>query len=369
MDKNQQSHVYLKPKQYYIDRYDLGTIKECLHYYQGLYRELPKVSKSIKDESVSDDEIKKDWIKMMNMVIVSIKAESFKHKEETINTWMEKDRIKQEKFDNAEPLEIYCDNCNVLMEEMHKSLKDSDENNLQVLFMYNCPKCNKRKAFYDDGKPYESKPTLCEKCGSEIDVSIKINDKKDTTTWTYKCTGCDYKKVEIDDHKKWKKDQDEKETKDKELLTKFRKDFVFSEEEGKEVLFGFEKMKNISEEVKKMKDKEKDPAYQKALNIKKLKVVEVNKLLKEHMEKNGYINLQFEKPDMGRFVAVPFTVQDEKSDREEYNSKTQLRKLIDKTLEPTNWRLMSDGIIYRAGYLNGRFRCYETENDLFELLS
>ena len=359
---------YLKPEQYYVDIYDVQTIKDCLHYYRGLYKRLPEIMKLPNKENFTDEKLKNDFLRVLNMVIVSIKAERFKQKEKTIKEWMEKDRLKQERFDSAEPLEIYCDNCNVLMEEMHKLLKDSDENNLQVLFMYNCPKCNKRKAFYDNGDPYVSKPNLCEKCGSEIDISIKIDNKKDTTTWTYKCTGCNYKKVEVDDHKKWKKEQKIKETEDKELLAKFRKDFVFSEEEGKEVLYGLEQMKNISEEVKKMEDKKKDPAYQMALNIKKLRVVELNKLLKEQMQKNGYIELQFEKPDMERFVAVPFTVQDERSDREEYNSKIQLKKLIEKTLEPTNWRLMSDGVSYRVGYLSGKLRCYETEEDLAKIL-
>lgn len=369
MDKDQQSQAYLKPKQYYIDRYDLRTIKDCLHYYQRLYKELPKIIKDTKNKSTSEEDIRKDWLRLMNMIIVSIRAERFRHKEKIINEWMEEDKLKQEKFDNVESLEIYCDDCNVLMEEMFKSLQEEDKNNLQVLFMYKCPKCNKRKAYYDNGKPHESKPTLCEKCGNEIDISIKSNDKKDTTKWTYKCTSCDYKKVEVDDHKKWKQEQNEKETEDKNLLIKFRKDFVFSEEEGKEVLYGLETMKNIGEEVKKMKEKQKDPAYQKTLNIKKIKVVEVNKLLKELMEKDGYIDLQFEKPDIGRFVAVPFTVQDEKAEREEYNSKTQLKKLIEKTLEPTNWRLMSEGISYRVGYLSGKLRCYETESDLYKLIS
>lgn len=72
---------------------------------------------------------------------------------------------------------------------------------------------------------------------------------------------------------------------------------------------------------------------------------------------------------MGRFVAVPFTTQDEKTEREEYDSRKQLKKLIDKTLEKTNWRPMRDDIRYGVGYLSGRLRCYETEDDLVKLMS
>ena len=34
----------------------------------------------------------------------------------------------------------------------------------------------------------------------------------------------------------------------------------------------------------------------------------------------------------------------------------------------TNWRLMSDGISYRLGYLNGRVKAYEGEEAMKELV-
>jgi len=67
---------------------------------------------------------------------------------------------------------------------------------------------------------------------------------------------------------------------------------------------------------------------------------------------------------MGRYVVVPFTVQEADNDRGEYDSKNSLRKLIKKTLEKTNWRLMSEGISYRLGYLSGRLRGYESDSEL-----
>jgi len=97
--------------------------------------------------------------------------------------------------------------------------------------------------------------------------------------------------------------------------------------------------------------------------------LDVYKLLKEAVEKEEYTNLEFEKPEIGQFVVVPFVVQEAKSDREEYNSKQNLQKVIKLALETTNWRLMSDGVSYRAGYLSGRLKCYEREEDLVKQLS
>ncbi|HET7320221.1 MAG TPA: hypothetical protein VFI84_01380, partial [Candidatus Saccharimonadales bacterium] len=52
----------------------------------------------------------------------------------------------------------------------------------------------------------------------------------------------------------------------------------------------------------------------------------------------------------------------------DYTSRYTLKKTIQKALTDTNWRLMSDGISYRLGYLNGRLRAYEKEEDLVELV-
>lgn len=43
-------------------------------------------------------------------------------------------------------------------------------------------------------------------------------------------------------------------------------------------------------------------------------------------------------------------------------------KLIKTALSDTNWRLMSDGVSYRLGMLEGRLRAYEREEDLLKLV-
>ena len=49
-------------------------------------------------------------------------------------------------------------------------------------------------------------------------------------------------------------------------------------------------------------------------------------------------------------------------------SQKVLSKAVEKALLNTNWRLMSEGISYRLGYLNGRLRAYEREEDLLNLV-
>lgn len=103
-------------------------------------------------------------------------------------------------------------------------------------------------------------------------------------------------------------------------------------------------------------------------NLKKLTIVELEEVLKEAVEKEGYVNLRFENPDMGKDVVVPFLINDSKSDRKDRSSSLKLQKIIKTTLQDTNWRLMSHGISYRLGILTGSLRAYEREEDLLKLV-
>jgi hypothetical protein len=45
----------------------------------------------------------------------------------------------------------------------------------------------------------------------------------------------------------------------------------------------------------------------------------------------------------------------------------ELEKLITKTLEKTNWRLLSDSLMNRLGFYMGKLKGYEREEDLQEI--
>ncbi|MCH8889242.1 hypothetical protein IID26_02350 [Patescibacteria group bacterium] len=55
---------------------------------------------------------------------------------------------------------------------------------------------------------------------------------------------------------------------------------------------------------------------------------------------------------MGKDLIVPFTVHEANPEREDLASSHDLKKLIKKDLEDTNWRLMSNGILYRVGKID-----------------
>ena len=154
---------------------------------------------------------------------------------------------------------------------------------------------------------------------------------------------------------------------DRKLLEKYRDKYCFSEEEGQEYITSTENMGSLKN-IYRRASKKANPFFQKAKSLKKLNVSEMEKLLKEALEKEKYVKLNLEKPEMGKFVIIPFTVQDAESSRKEYESTNKMKKLVKATLESTNWRLMSEGLFYRLGYVYGRLKGYEREADLVELL-
>lgn len=101
---------------------------------------------------------------------------------------------------------------------------------------------------------------------------------------------------------------------------------------------------------KEMKEKQDNKhIYDAVKEMKKPKIAELIPLLSEPLEKAGYIEFHLDKPEMGRDVYVGFSCLDSKSDRNDYDSRKTLKKLVDNTIEGTNWRLKSDGISYRLG--------------------
>jgi hypothetical protein len=102
--------------------------------------------------------------------------------------------------------------------------------------------------------------------------------------------------------------------------------------------------------------------------LKKLTVVDLQNLLIPALERERFIRLDLGMPAIKRDVQMSFCVQDAKSGRSDHDSIKDLKNAIEKTLDGTNWRLMSSGISYHLGVLNGYLRGLETEKDLLALV-
>ena len=108
--------------------------------------------------------------------------------------------------------------------------------------------------------------------------------------------------------------------------------------------------------------------YDEIAKLKKLTVVDLQNLLVPALERERFIRLDLGTPAIKRDVQMSFSVQDAKSGRNDRDSIKDLKNVIEETLNGTNWRLMSSGISYHLGVLNGYLRGLEGEKDLLALV-
>jgi hypothetical protein len=352
---------HLKPYQYYSDLYDKFTVEHC--------RGLEKIDYEVKLPKYKGKEIPKEnqpgvigAFSKMHMFFET--GERYLEKSKRISEWMERDKKYDELYEEAKaPENITCLTCGRLMFVESKYLDFGDKNKRdRVMFFYDCPLKHKpMRVFYDDGEERRSEPHLCPKCNSNFNEEAKR--EKDIIYITYTCIKCGFiEETNLDlTPKKEKIDPD---------FIRDRNRFCLSEADGQKYIEGKANIENLGKLIDSFKEKEKNKdLYNKVAKLKKLKIIELEKLLAPILESNSYVRLQFQTPEVGKDVFVPFIVYDSKSERTEYDSKHNLQKLLKNNLENTNWRLMSDGVNYRLGMLEGRLRAYEKEEDLVKLIT
>ena len=352
--------TYLKPKQHYIDLYDRFTVERC--------RRDEAAMKDYKKPLEYDGKELKGKQKQNFLATVSevglyfIKGERYMQKEETIREWMNRDEEKDRLLESAQPPEnIRCLTCRSVMHVAFKDLHDwGRDEEPRVLFMYDCPQGHMpRRAFFSDGEEWRHE-SRCPQCQSTLENTQEHNGNMLITT--EHCSSCGYTNTDEMDLSPKKEDVDKNFAKDRER-------FCLSDEEGQKFRDLHFQMHQMADFMKDWKEKEKHKdEYDKVAKLKKLTVIELEELLTPEFEKAGYTRLQFGAPEMDKDLFIPFTAYDTKSDRRDRDSSLALQRIAKTALEPTNWRLMSDGISYRSGILTGRFRAYEREEDLLKLV-
>ncbi len=358
---------YLQADQFYVDRYDLHTIEECLDWYWNIRDGFEKKRNDEELKKFTEEEFNKEVHKIASYTVNVIKAQRYKRKKETIQKWIDKDSKEQEKFDNAiAPDGVLCKECFSPTKITSKDLLDSYEPGSQVLFMFECVKCKKRQALYEDGSEWHHENPKCPKCNSILNEKAK--NVKGILTTIAACPNCGYKNKDIYDFNKSKKEREARESRETKLLTEYRKEFCIDEKVGEEMLHSYDQISRFVDEMKENEKKDNDPLIQKTRQLKKLTVMQLGKLIEVAIGKEGYKDLKFGKPEMGQYVVIDFSVNEANENRKDYDSQNTLKKLIKTALEDTSWRLMSDGVQYRLGILTGRLKGYEREDDLIKII-
>jgi len=348
---------FLKRKQEYIDRYDKITVEECRLAEMTI---TPDFIAKHKKDRIDESELIRIATAANNLHVWFIAGEMYSKREETINRWMKEDEDRDYLFENAKPpIGIKCLICNNEMSVSDKHLETLLEEPDRVFFIYECPLRHlPRRAFYDDGEEWKYKKPRCIKCDTELEIVDSDIDEMWKSTST--CPKCGH--IEVNEIKRKTEEP---------IDPNFEKDRArfCSEKNCIEYITWTNRIHELDALLKKQKERDNNKElYDEVAKTKRLKIIELEQLLIPVLEKENYIKLHFGEPEIKKDVIVPFTVHDAQKGREEKISCFNLQKLIKNTLSDTNWRLMSDGVSYRLGMLEGRFRAYEKEEDLVKLI-
>lgn len=351
--------TYSRPKQEYIDRYDKATVNDC-RWRENFHKNYKSSDKRTKEE-ISIEKAASEMTLHYDLLFATLRW--WENKSKTVQEWMDDDARRDELLETAQaPEGIRCLKCWVPLISKDKSLHDWSGKGERVLFFYDCPSgCLPHCAFFSDGEEYKIKREQCPKCQIDlVRAHERIENEKVIATDT--CQQCGYvNSLEY-----------EMGTNDEKPDPNFEKDrtrFCLTEETGRKAMderFQLEEIKKFVDGWKEKEEHKED--YDAVAKIQKLNVLDLEKLLAPTFEKAGYLRLQLGTPEINKDFFLPFTVYDNKSERKDHASTHDLAKLIKKCLADTNWRLMSDGINYRLGFLSGRLRAYEREEDLLGLV-
>lgn len=357
-------YTHLKERTFYKDIYDSTTVKLGRHNLASFEKFREKYLEITKDKPDSlRSTLHLNWFYML--MIGNELVERHDNRDSRIQEMMAEDEAKDRQLGNARlSEEPNCRHCGKTgLRIIDKSLlgRDSINSAEEVLFMLKCSHCQKNSAYWQDGTLWELPPTPCPKCKAAMTKKDARRGKVITTTYT--CPDCGHSFKEKLDFTTKKEKADLEFSKDRFIFGLRDKKML---EEHRDAKWRLEGLIQMGKEFKEKQDNKH--IYDALAKLKKLKIAELEPLLAPALKKAGYAEFSLDKPEIGKDVIVGFNCLDGKSDREDYDSIKTLKKLVDKTIANTNWKLMSDGISYRLGYLNGRFRAYESKEDLLQLI-
>jgi len=325
---------YRKEDQYYYDIYDRFTLKDVREFHR-------KVLPGMSEPELNALEIRyQDFVK-----------KRYKNREDAVKLWMKEDEVKDQtvlKFKT--PKGIKCEECGKNLILCSHLFGSFDED---FLFVFECvnPDHSPRTLVLPDGEiKYISRPG-CKACGNTI-KTIKENNGN-LLILTDECVSCGKKEVhEFDLTPEASINEADRKIY---CLTDYGNTFM-------EDLKSIESFMDICEKL------QKDIKEKKKYNIDKIQrktIPQIKEILATELSVNGFTDLSFEKPNASRYLTVPFTIIDSTT-RNEADSVRTLKKNLKTTLTYTNWRLSGE-LEYRLGFITGKLKGVECEDDLLEL--
>ncbi len=336
---------YRKDDQFYIDNYDRSTISELKKMEADYIQKGIKLKRKLNfPESV----LKMDEFYDPLSIFYERAVSRAKIKNEVIA----KQKWNDEKCDRLLAQHRSPDNvkCNICSSRMLPNGQLFKNDNTLLLFVFKCPKGHTpNKVLYPNGDEFFFQKSTCKKCGGEIEATTKKN--KNSISFKDKCKVCG-------DVDAWEIDLTPDKPIDEVERKKYCTDFI----NKKSIKDDLEDLMKLSAELDEARKAREEKEIYNIDQIEKLTIPQVEQRLTKLTEQLGYIKFQFEKPNFGKHVIVEFAVQDT-TDRNAKASENILKKKIPENLLPTSWRLQKQTVSYRLGYITGKLKSYNDDDE------
>ncbi len=351
------TYQHLKERSHYEDRYDHFTVERCRWYEEP--RPISDEELAAAEMSLADIQRCHDLV--TGWSIFQLAGDRYLQREESIVRWMEKDKRRDEMVERARVPTVHCSSCGKAMECVYTDVRsDIDSDREWLEFFLCCKPCKQGKDVYENGSEVPRKPILCEKCNQEVETDIKKKNGKRYYVETCKHCGHVEETLSTLDEKKKEPTPEEIDRYEHD-----KKRFCLTDQQGQRYRAWQEEMKHL-DDAKKEQEANSE-FYDKLMEVKKLNIAGLEKLMKPALKKAGYGDLHFTMSPPAQQIILNFSVRDMEEKREEYDSRKTLEKTIEGILEDKNWALTSEGVSYRLGMLDGRVRGYESKEDLEQL--
>lgn len=349
--------LHLQERDHYEDMYDRVTVSLCRRQRDFYTNYSAKGLKKIQKKAIMM--VGGVWWEIAKIYIT---LERYDDREKTINEWMEDDRRRDELEATAQPpANIQCNTCSGQMYEETRSVWERNGEDAVLFFMQCANKHLPMQTVFSDGSEYVRDIPKCPDCHNELVIS-RLPSNEDMVKTKYSCLSCTY--VDVVEFSVAPKQvyEDPEYEKDKLLFCLSEDDVI----EARDSVRRMEDMKKLVDEMEH--ERVHKVEYDAVKKIKKLTIPQVKQLIAEKLHDCGYQSVTFDQPEMSKFVAIQFNVEEMETDNAR-QSTSVLTKLLKQYLKETNWRLMSDGVYYRLGLMTGRVRAYETKEELFKLVT
>jgi len=340
----------------YSDLYDRLTVEEC--------RRLVESFEEGNAEIPADDPQREQKIMAHNMAhelfLWRTTGERAAKKAERIREWLVQDARQEKLLADTEPRsDIYCLRCREQMQFMDKHLESSNKGDRALLF-YECPKgCLPRRAFYNDGNEFRSRPHTCIKCHSSL--SEKSTRKGDLIIITSICEKCGHVETEEMDLSPRKQEIDEHFAED-------RVKYCLSDNELHQYQDGMRRMEGMARLGKEFEEQNRNiQTEERVINVKKLRVVELQELLTKILEGMNFVRVEISNPTTSEGLRVELTALNNDRKRSDSEAIKATKSALETALEETNWRVVKNSLSSTLGALLVELRGHVSETEIRQL--